>query len=74
MDTQLINIPFDKMSIRSGGYGLLDIAFTGTGKAFAVGGGGTIFESKDNGQTWTKDKVPPPLPPYFHPYHCILDI
>uniref|UniRef100_A0A7S3FG57 Photosynthesis system II assembly factor Ycf48/Hcf136-like domain-containing protein n=1 Tax=Haptolina ericina TaxID=156174 RepID=A0A7S3FG57_9EUKA len=62
VDTQLINIPFDKMSIRSGGYGLLDIAFTGTGKAFAVGGGGTIFESKDNGQTWTKDKAADDLP------------
>jgi len=62
VDTQLINIPFDKMQIRSGGYGLLDIAFLPSGKAFAVGGGGTIFASMDNGKTWTKDKAADDLP------------
>ena len=57
VDTNLINIPFEKMQVRSGGYGLLDIAFLPSGKAYAVGGGGTIFASTDNGKSWTKDKV-----------------
>ena len=30
--------------------------------AWAVGGGGTIFQSSDNGQSWTKDKVADNLP------------
>merc|ERR1712118_220738 len=53
VDTDLINIPFDKLQIRSGGYGILDVAFLSDGKnAWAVGGGGTIFASKDGGATW----------------------
>ena len=41
VDTQLINIPFERLQIRSGGYGLLDVAFLPDGKnAWAVGGGG----------------------------------
>merc|ERR1719409_78369 len=63
VDTQLINIPFDKVSIRSGGYGLLDVAFLPDGKrAWAVGGGGTIFKSVDGGESWTKDKATDDLP------------
>jgi len=62
VDTQLINIPFDKVQIRSGGYGLLDVAFLPDGKAFACGGGGTIFKSKDAGKSWTKDKAADDLP------------
>lgn len=62
VDTMLINIPFDKLNIRSGGYGILDVAFLPNGKAWAVGGGGTIFKSSDNGATWVKDKVADDLP------------
>jgi len=62
VDTQLIDIPFDKLTIRSGGYGLLDVAFLNDQTAWAVGGGGTIFQSSDNGQSWTKDKVADNLP------------
>jgi len=63
VDTQLINIPFDKLQIRSGGYGLLDVVFLPDGKsAWAVGGGGTIFGSKDGGKTWTKNKAADDLP------------
>merc|ERR1712146_875509 len=63
VDTQLINIPFEKLQIRSGGYGLLDVAFPQGGKtAWAVGGGGTIFESSDGGSTWTKNKAADDLP------------
>lgn len=63
VDTQQINIPFDKLQIRSGGYGLLDVAFLPDGKkAWAVGGGGTIFKSADAGASWTKDKAGDDLP------------
>lgn len=62
VDTMQINIPFDKLQIRSGGYGLLDVIFLPSGKAWAVGGGGTIFSSSNNGQSWTKDKVADNLP------------
>merc|ERR1711908_177965 len=36
VDTQLINIPFDRMQIKSGGYGILDVVFLQDGTAWAV--------------------------------------
>merc|ERR1719440_1938747 len=61
--SQMINIPFDKLQIKSGGYGILDVAFPpDTNKAWAVGGGGTIFGSSDNGATWQRDKSADDLP------------
>ena len=58
VDTLAINIPFDKLQIRSGGYGILDVIFLADGKtAWAVGGGGTIFGSTDGGATWQKVRV-----------------
>jgi len=63
IDAQQINIPFDKLQIRSGGYGILDVVFLTDGKtAWAVGGGGTIFKSKDGGATWQKNKDADDLP------------
>jgi len=63
VDTLAINIPFNKLQIRSGGYGILDVTFLPDGKrAWAVGGGGTIFASTDGGKTWNKDKVADDLP------------
>merc|ERR1719454_2269560 len=63
IDEQLINIPFERLQIKSGGYGILDVAFVrDSDKAWAVGGGGTIFGSKDGGRTWQKDKTADDLP------------
>ena len=63
LDAQLINIPFDKLQIKSGGYGILDVVFLPNTKiGWAVGGGGTIFGSKDGGATWQKDKSADDLP------------
>jgi len=63
LDTQLIDIPFDKMQVRSGGLGILDVAFLKDGKtAWAVGGSGSIFESNDGGATWTRDKAADDIP------------
>ena len=59
----MINIPFEKLQIKSGGYGILDVVFVpGTKIGWAVGGGGTIFGSKDGGATWQKDKSADDLP------------
>lgn len=63
VDEQLINIPFDRLQIKSGGFGILDVAFIrDSNKAWAVGGGGTIFGSTDGGRTWQKDKTADDLP------------
>jgi len=62
VDTQLINIPFERLQIKTGGYGILDVAFLQDGTAWAVGGGGTIFASNNKGATWTKDKSADNLP------------
>merc|ERR1719440_2338309 len=63
VDAQMINIPFEKVQIKSGGYGILDVIFVpGTKLGWAVGGGGTIFGSKDGGATWHKDKSADDLP------------
>jgi len=63
VDAQMINIPFEKVQIKSGGYGILDVIFVpGTKLGWAVGGGGTIFGSKDGGATWQKDKSADDLP------------
>ena len=57
LDTNLINIAFNKQKIQSGGYGILDVAYVGDGtRAWSVGGGGTIFGSNDGGNNWKKDK------------------
>jgi photosystem II stability/assembly factor-like uncharacterized protein len=63
VNLQEIAIQFDKLKIRSGGYGLLDIAFLPDSKtAWAVGGAGTIFVSTNGGESWTKDRVADDLP------------
>jgi len=62
VDTQLIDIPFERLQIRSGGYGLLDVAFLQDKSAWAVGGGGTIFKSTNDGVSWEKDKAADNLP------------
>ncbi len=44
------------MDIRSGGYGILDVAFRpGTDEVWAAIGGGTLYVSRDGGQTWKRD-------------------
>ena len=63
LDTNLINIAFNKQKIQSGGYGILDVAYVGDGtRAWSVGGGGTIFGSNDGGNNWKKDKSADNLP------------
>mmetsp|Transcript_5425 Transcript_5425/g.9570 ORF Transcript_5425/g.9570 Transcript_5425/m.9570 type:complete len:451 (-) Transcript_5425:1121-2473(-) len=49
-------IEFDKVDIRSGGYGILDVAFRpGTPEVWATVGGGSLWVSRDHGVSWTRD-------------------
>lgn len=49
-------LPFKQVDIRSGGYGILDVAFRpDTNEAWAAVGGGTLYYSNDTGQTWKRD-------------------
>lgn len=49
-------LPFKNVDIRSGGYGILDVAFRpGTDEAWAAVGGGTLYKSMDGGKTWRRD-------------------
>lgn len=51
-------LQFNKVDIRSGGYGILDVAFRPeTNEVWAAIGGGTLYCSKDAGQTWKRDDV-----------------
>ena len=54
LDAQVINIPFDKLQIKSGGYGILDVAFLqNSNKAWAVGGG-QYFQRRTRPQMRTR--------------------
>eukprot|EP00737_Agarophyton_chilense_P000399 gb/GEZJ01000449.1/.p1 GENE.gb/GEZJ01000449.1/~~gb/GEZJ01000449.1/.p1 ORF type:complete len:413 (-),score=50.96 gb/GEZJ01000449.1/:795-2033(-) len=49
-------LKFNKVDIRSGGYGILDVAFRpGTKEAWAALGGGNLYHSEDGGITWKRD-------------------
>lgn len=51
-------LQFDKVDIRAGGYGILDVAFRpGTQEAWAAIGGGSLYRSVDGGKTWKRDKL-----------------
>lgn len=49
-------LKFDKVDIRSGGYGILDVAFRpGTDEVWAAVGGGSLYKSMDGGNNWRRD-------------------
>mmetsp|Transcript_39463 Transcript_39463/g.156705 ORF Transcript_39463/g.156705 Transcript_39463/m.156705 type:complete len:120 (+) Transcript_39463:1109-1468(+) len=50
-------LDFKKVNLKSGGYGILDVAFRpGTDEVWASVGGGQLFVSYDGGKTWSFDK------------------
>lgn len=49
-------LKFNKVDIRSGGYGILDVAFRpDTDEVWAAVGGGALYYSLDSGVTWKRD-------------------
>ena len=53
---------FADSKIRSGGYGILDVSWKDGQEVWAVGGGGSMFVSKDGGKTFTFNKSADEIP------------
>ncbi len=53
---------FSDSKIRSGGYGILDVTWKDDKEVWAVGGGGSMFVSKDGGKTFTFNKSADNIP------------
>lgn len=50
---------FNKLDIKSGGYGILDVSFRpGTDEVWAALGGGTLLVSRNGGKTWERPDLP----------------
>jgi len=58
----VLDAKFLKADIKSGGYGILDVAWKDDKEVWAVGGGGTMYYSKDGGNSFkfdsSADKIP----------------
>ncbi|KAK4530546.1 hypothetical protein CCYA_CCYA04G1403 [Cyanidiococcus yangmingshanensis] len=50
-------IQFDMVDSKSGGYGILDVAFQDDRHVWAAVGGGNIYRSDDGGKTWRRDPL-----------------
>jgi photosystem II stability/assembly factor-like uncharacterized protein len=46
---------FQNSDIKTGGYGILDVAYKTSKEMWAACGGGTLYRSMDGGKTWSKD-------------------
>lgn len=55
VDLQALEIPFEDLNVKTGGYGLLDVAARTDKELWAVGGGGKIYVSSDQGKSWKPD-------------------
>eukprot|EP00435_Cladocopium_sp_Y103_P016889 s4189_g4.t1 len=49
-------------SMVSGGIGIIDIGFRTPSEAYATGGSGVIYQTKDGGKTWSFDPSAKDLP------------
>jgi len=53
---------FNEANIKTGGYGITDVAWRTENEVWAVGGSNTMFVSKDNGKTFSFDKSANDIP------------
>jgi len=54
--------PFEEANIKTGGYGITDVAWRNDDEVWAVGGSNTMFVSKDNGKNFSFDKSANDIP------------
>mmetsp|Transcript_17806 Transcript_17806/g.54466 ORF Transcript_17806/g.54466 Transcript_17806/m.54466 type:complete len:106 (-) Transcript_17806:993-1310(-) len=55
-------IPFKKVKVNTGGYGVIDVAWKNDKEVWAVGGAGSMFVSKDGGGSFSFDKSADKIP------------
>jgi len=53
---------FQNADIKTGGYGILDVAYKNSNEMWAACGGGILYKSLDGGKTWSKDNVTGKIP------------
>jgi len=53
---------FDAVTIKTGGYGIIDLAWKNEKEIWAVGGGGTMYVSNDGGKTFKFDNSADDIP------------
>lgn len=53
---------FQNADIKTGGYGILDVAYKNSNEMWAACGGGTLYKSLDGGKTWSKDNITGKIP------------
>lgn len=62
VDFSLDEFPFTDKKIRTGGYGIIDVAWKDEQEVWAVGGGGTMYVSRDGGKSFTFNKSADDIP------------
>jgi photosystem II stability/assembly factor-like uncharacterized protein len=53
---------FQNSDIKTGGYGILDVAYKSSNELWAACGGGNLYKSLDGGKTWSKDNETGKIP------------
>ena len=62
VDLSSEEFPFSEANIKTGGYGITDVAWRTDNEVWAVGGSNTMFVSKDNGKNFSFDKSANDIP------------
>ena len=53
---------FEQVQIKTGGYGIIDLGWRNAQEIWAVGGGGTMYVSKDGGKSFKFDDSADDIP------------
>ncbi|KAL9182298.1 hypothetical protein ACHAXT_012950 [Thalassiosira profunda] len=62
VDLNSEEFPFNEANIKTGGYGITDVAWRNDDEVWAVGGSNTMYVSKDNGKNFAFDKSANDIP------------
>jgi photosystem II stability/assembly factor-like uncharacterized protein len=62
VDLNSEEFPFEEANIKTGGYGITDVAWRTDDEVWAVGGSNTMYVSKDNGKNFVFDKSANDIP------------